>query len=239
MPNGMKRDSIRAVFFDAVGTLIHPQPPAPAVYEHVGRRLGSRLSLEIIHDRFLAAFEQDELADRANDFRTSEEREVERWRHIVYSVLDDATDREACFAELFAHFARPESWRCDAGAASTLHELAARGYSLGLASNYDKRLRSVVAGLAALKPLGDLIISSEVGWRKPAPAFFDALMRAVTMPAEQILFVGDDVVNDYEGARAAGMQAVLYDSPSPTTIMPNLVSRLGELLEYLPANRFE
>ncbi|HEY1861150.1 MAG TPA: HAD family hydrolase, partial [Gemmataceae bacterium] len=172
MPNGMKPESFRAVFFDAVGTLIHPEPPAPAVYAQVGRRFGSRLSLEIIRDRFLAAFQREELADRANEYRTSEEREVERWRNIVYSVLNDVTDREACFAELFAHFAHPEFWRCDADAEVTLCELAARGYQLGLASNYDTRLRSVVAGLPALNPLSDLVISSEVGWRKPAPAVY-------------------------------------------------------------------
>jgi putative hydrolase of the HAD superfamily len=245
MPNGMKPDanppsnSIRAVFFDAVGTLIHPDPPAPIVYAEVGRRFGSKLSPHAIRELFHAAFQREELADRANEYRTSEEREVERWRHIVYSALDDITDREACFAELFAHFAHPESWHCDADAEGTLRELAARGYKLGLASNYDKRLRSVVAGLPALRPLGGLVISSEVGWRKPAPAFFEALMRAVAMPAEQILFVGDDLANDYEGARAARMRALLYDAAARTALHRDRVLRLGELLVNLSASRFD
>jgi putative hydrolase of the HAD superfamily len=62
-----------------------------------------------------------------------------------------------------------------------------------------------------LNPLRDLVISSEVGWRKPAPAFFDAIIRAVDVPASQILFVGDDLGNDYEGAETASMRAVLLD----------------------------
>jgi putative hydrolase of the HAD superfamily len=233
MPNGMEPSSIRAVFFDAVGTLIHPEPPAPIVYAEVGARFGSKLTPDTIHKRFRIAFHQEEIADRVNDYRTSEEREVERWRRIVCSVLDDVKDQEACFAELFAHFAKPQSWRCDADAEGTLRELAARGYQLGLASNYDTRLRSVLAGLAALNPLGDLVISSEVGWRKPAPAFFDAMMRTVRKPALEILFVGDDLRNDYEGARAVGMQAVLYDSAAQAADNPNRVSRLTELLENL------
>jgi putative hydrolase of the HAD superfamily len=232
MPKGMKPSSIRAVFFDAVGTLIHPEPPAPTVYAQVGRRFGSRLPLEIIRDRFLAAFQHEEHADRVNDYRTSEKREIERWRYIVSFVLDDVTDREACFEELFAHFARPSSWRCDTDAAGTLHELAARGYRLGLASNYDKRLRSVIAGLPALIPLGELVISSEVGWRKPAPAFFNAVMRAVAMPAEQILFVGDDLANDYKGARAAGIQAVHLD-PRKLGTPDDGVARLNRLEQIL------
>jgi putative hydrolase of the HAD superfamily len=96
----------------------------------------------------------------------------------------------------------------------------------------------VVAGLPALNPLSDLVISSEVGWRKPAPAFFDELMRRVEARASQILFVGDDLVNDYEGARAAGMEAILCDSAAPPTSNSSRVLRLGELLDSLPASRF-
>ena len=143
--------------------------------------------------------------------RTSEAREVERWRRIVGQVLDDVTDPDACFQELFEHFSRPEAWRCDPNAATTIATLARRGYVLGMASNYDQRLRSVVAGLTALHPLQHLLISSEVGWRKPALQFFLAVGQACDLLPERILYVGDDVANDFEGARAAGLRSVLLD----------------------------
>ena len=79
-----------------------------------------------------------------------------------------------------------------------------------MASNYDQRLRSVAAGFPALQPL-QLVISSEVGWRKPAPQFFAAMCRSVQAPADKVLHVGDDVGNDYDGAVTAGLQARLYD----------------------------
>jgi putative hydrolase of the HAD superfamily len=201
----------RAIFFDAVGTLIFPDPPAPHVYAAVGRRFGSRLHEAEIAARFHAAFRREEDRDLANDLRTSEAREVERWQSIVGAVLDDVSDAEVCFRELFAHFARPEAWRCDAEAGPVLEQLAERGYVLGLASNYDARLRSVAAGLAELRPIRHLVISSEVGWRKPASGFFAALCEAAGLPPRQILLVGDDRVNDYEGAQAAGLQALLLD----------------------------
>jgi putative hydrolase of the HAD superfamily len=202
---------IRAIFFDAVGTLIFPDPPAPRVYAEVGRRYGSRLSETEIAARFRAAFRREEDRDLANDLRTSEAREAARWRSIVGEVLDDVSDAEACFRELFAHFGRPEAWRCDAEAGPVLEQLAERGYALGLASNYDARLRGVAAGLPELRPIRHLVISSEVGWRKPAPGFFAALCRAAELPPGQVLLVGDDRVNDYEGAREAGLQALLLD----------------------------
>ena len=92
--------------------------------------------------------------------------------------MDDVTDVDGCFRELFEHFSHPEAWRCDPEAAATIETLRRRGYALGMASNYDQRLRSVAAGLPPLRPLQHLVISSEVGWRKPAAQFFQAVRQA-------------------------------------------------------------
>jgi putative hydrolase of the HAD superfamily len=198
----------RAIFFDAVGTLIVPDPPAAAVYADVGRRYGNRLGVDAIGERFDAAFRAEEEVDRRNGLRTDEGREEQRWRRIVAAVLEVA-DGEACFRALWEHFSRPGAWRCLPDVGATLAELARRGYRLGLASNYDRRLRSVAAGLVELRPVEWLVISSEVGWRKPARPFFDAVVASAGVAADQILFVGDDPVNDEEGARAAGMRSLL------------------------------
>jgi putative hydrolase of the HAD superfamily len=222
---------IKAVVFDAVGTLIHPEPPAAIVYAQIGRRFGSRLARADIASRFTEAFRREEAADGLTGLRTSEARERARWRAIVASVLDDVSDPEACFQELFAHFARPEAWRCRPEDGPTLRGLRRRGYVLGLASNYDRRLRSVAAGLAPLKPVEHLVISSEVGWRKPARPFFDAVCQAVGTGPGRVLFVGDDPANDYEGARAAGLQAVLLDPEAKGPMTADRVTSLRELLE--------
>ncbi len=222
---------VSALFFDAVGTLIHPDPPALVVYAAVGRRFGSRLAAEVITARFWPAFGREEDFDRRHGWRTSEARELERWRRIVTTVLDGVADSEACFQELFMHFSRPASWRCQADAAAILMELNRRGYPLGMASNYDSRLRSVVAGLPALRPVQHLVISAEAGWRKPAGAFFDAMCRSAGLPGERILHVGNDRANDYEGALGAGLQAVLFD-PEGRDQAPAVtrVTRLHDLL---------
>jgi putative hydrolase of the HAD superfamily len=219
---------VHAIFFDAVGTIIFPDPPAAEAYAAVGRRHGSCLPLEVIQDRFRVVLQAEEERDWQNDLRTDEAREVRRWRHIVGAVLDDVSHPEDCFQELFTHFACPTAWGCVPEAGEVLAELARRGYRLGLASNYDSRLRSVVAGLPALRPLASLVISSEVGWRKPARGFFEAVVERSGVPGEQVLLVGDDPVNDAEGARAAGLQALLIDPcGSPEGCIPRLGSLLG------------
>ncbi len=210
---------IRAVAFDAVGTLIHPEPSPAVTYAAVGRAHGSRLTVAEIATRFRTAFAREEALDLANGLRTSEERERRRWRHIVGEVLNDVSDPERCFEELFAHFSRPDAWRCDPAVAAVLGELRRRGYVLAMASNYDARLRSVAAGLPELRPLRHVVISSEVGWRKPATEFFAALCARLGLPPGEILLVGDDRVNDYEGAMAAGLRAALVGERGVGTLL--------------------
>jgi putative hydrolase of the HAD superfamily len=95
--------------------------------------------------------------------------------------------------------------------AAVLAELARRGLALGVASNFDRRLRTVAAGLPELTAVRHLVISSEVGWRKPAPEFFAEVVRAVGCDPGEVLLVGDDRPNDHDGAIAAGLRAVLLD----------------------------
>jgi putative hydrolase of the HAD superfamily len=221
---------VRAVFFDAVGTLIHPDPPAALIYAEVGRRHGSQLSAEAIQERFGAAFAREEALDQRDGLRTGEERELRRWRDIVAAVLDDVTDPAGCFRELYLYFRSPAAWRLESGAERVVAELTRRGLSLGLASNYDGRLRSVAEGLAGLGAFRHRVISSEVGWRKPAPGFFAALCRSAGLPAGQILHVGDDFANDYQGAVAAGLRAVLFDPRRRAPPGVPRVTRLDELV---------
>jgi putative hydrolase of the HAD superfamily len=84
--------------------------------------------------------------------------------------------------------------------------------------------------LPELSAIKHRVISSQIGWLKPSPRFFEAVIFTAACPAAEIAFVGDDRINDYTGANAAGMRAVLFD-PRPEE-MPGVVRirRLAELL---------
>jgi putative hydrolase of the HAD superfamily len=204
-------DNIRAVAFDAVGTVIDPEPRPAAVYHEIGCRHGSRLPMSFISSAFREAFAHQERHDQSLHQATSEPRERERWQAIVGAVLHDVTDREACFQELWQHFARPDKWKLLADVEALFAELSRRELKLAVASNFDGRLRPVLAGLSASQRLDEIVISSEVGWKKPAPQFFAELARRLQCEPGEILFVGDHLGNDYEGASAAGLRAVLLD----------------------------
>ena len=105
------RSGVRAVLFDAVGTVLYPDPPPAAAYHQAGQRFGSRLSVAEVARRYETAFRRQEGLDlAAGEGRTDEAREEQRWRQIVTDVFDDVPDVEALFRHLWAYFASPAHW---------------------------------------------------------------------------------------------------------------------------------
>jgi len=204
---------IQWVIFDAVGTLIEPAPDVATVYHSAGVRFGSELSREEVQTRFRRAFRRSEEQDRADgaSMRTSEEREEARWRQIVDDVFPHVSDFEACFRELYEHFASASAWRCFDDVAPTLEALRARGFDLAVASNFDHRLHPICDGNPPLRSLDRRFVSSEMGCRKPARSFYDAIVSDLDVAAGRILMVGDGLANDVRGARAAGLHTVHLD----------------------------
>jgi putative hydrolase of the HAD superfamily len=225
----------RWIAFDAVGTVIQPTPPAGDVYYEAARRFGSRLGRDEVSRRFKQAFRdterQNTAADLALRLATSEVREKARWQEIVATVIDDISDDAACFAELFGHFARPQSWTCFEDVPAALAWLKAKGYGVAIASNFDSRLHSVCDGIDVLKQIDLRIISSEVGCRKPGRAFFEALVAGTGCQPGEVLMVGDDFANDIEGARQAGLGAVLINRKGEPG--PGEIASLSQLIELL------
>lgn len=222
---------LQAIVYDAVGTLIHVKPSVAALYADVGRRFGSRLEADEIRRRFSAAFARQERLDEDADWRTDETRERQRWRDIVADVLDDAIDPAGCFETLFDVFGKVDSWACDPEAAEVVAKWHERGCRQALASNFDRRLRGIIDAMPSLRSLTPIVVSSEIGWRKPATQFFTHLAEALQLPPSTILYVGDDRDNDFDGARRAGMRALLLDPRRKhLDVGTERLERLGDLL---------
>jgi putative hydrolase of the HAD superfamily len=221
-------DGIEGIVFDAVGTLIEPTPPAAEVYLTAARRQGVELDRSEVNTRFLRQFRLDEADEARGPMVTDEANEYRRWRRIVTNVLVELPDPDEAFAELWSHFGRPGAWRCFPDVAPTLEAFLSARFPVRIASNFDARIRTVVAGLPALATYRDaLLISSEVGYRKPHPRFYEAVIASLRSRPERILWIGDDAENDLRGARAAGMRSVLLDRAGAN---PDELSRLTDLL---------
>src|SRR4029453_8619856 len=113
-------------------------------------------------------------------------------------------DRAAYFDDLYAEFIRPGVWELYPEVPTVLEALGSR-FSLGLVSNFDGRLRTILEQFGLLARFEPIVLSSEVGIDKPDGAIFiTALQRLGLNPAE-VCYVGDDPKVDWEGAEKVGL----------------------------------
>lgn len=206
------------VVFDAVGTVIDPEPSVAEAYHTIGKQFGSERTLEDVRSRFIAAFSETERKDASRgsgEMTTNADVEEARWRYIVAEVFPEVEDGEGCFQRLHDYFAEPTAWRAFDDTLPTLHSLSERGIQLAIASNFDERLHPICDGVPALGLFQKRFVSSELGFRKPSSDFYRAIVADVKVAAENILMVGDGLENDVEGALSVGMNAVLVNRKAP------------------------
>jgi len=227
-------DGIDGIVLDAVGTLIEPAPSVAAAYEAAALRQGIALDRAEVRYRFVRHFGDDDADDLRGPLATDERRERDRWRRIVDGVLPEVPDPARAFAELWDHFGRPDAWRPFDDVDPALARLASAGIAVRVASNFDGRLRGVLRGLPGLAELADgVVISSEVGYRKPHPSFYRAACASLGLPTGRVLCVGDEDENDRQGPRRAGLRAVLIDRDGRSPAGPGSLPGLGALVDRL------
>jgi len=204
----------RAVLFDALGTLVRLEPPAPRLRAELKRTTGVDVGDAAAERGFGAeiAFYLE------NHMRGGDAAGLESLRDDCAAVLHDALGvpgleraavREAMLGSLeFTAF--PD-------AVPALEALRAAGVRVVVVSNWDRSLGQALdrAGLGAL--VDGVVSSAEVGRAKPAPEPFRAGLELAGVEAGDALFVGDSPDTDIEGARAAGIRALLVarEGPAP------------------------
>ena len=131
----------------------------------------------------------------------------EQWRALF----------DACAAVSFTRRAHPL-------AIPLLEDLQRRGYTLGAISDWDASLPTLLAELGLAPYFGALAVSSLVGVTKPVPALFREALRQANVSAEASLHVGDWYALDVAGARAVGMQTLLFNHAgrTPTADCPRV-----------------
>ena len=242
MSGGVTRlTGVRAVVFDAVGTLLRPEPAVGVAYAASARRFGSTREATEVQARFRTAWQAEEARDREagglrtgepSGLRTGEARERQRWQAIVAQVLPEVSRQDELFTALWDHFADAANWRLFDDVAETWRELEQRGLVLAVASNFDERLPGICESLEPLTRCRHVFASSAVGYRKPAVEFYARVAAALDLPAESILMVGDDFENDVVAARQAGWQAVFLSREEQRASSIGALGELSSLLRH-------
>jgi putative hydrolase of the HAD superfamily len=208
---------LRAVFFDAAGTLFHTREPAGLSYARIARRFGVEADQRLVIDSFRRSFGSAPGLAFGPGHDAAELRRLERewWRQLVratFAGMGHFAHFEAYFDALFAFFADPANWIRDPSAEPLLARLREDGLTLGVISNFDHRIYRILETLELSRYFDSITISSEAGYAKPSPEIFRAALERHSLPAADAVHVGDSEPLDVAGARAAGLAAVLVDA---------------------------
>ena len=141
-------------------------------------------------------------------FITHRRREYDRWRQIVFDVFEASPAADKIFDDLWIHFGKPSSWQPVDQGCRLLETVREFGIEVAVASNFDERLLELAKHVEPLNGIEKIFASSELGWRKPAPQFFQAVESRLQKGPESLLLIGDDPRLDIAAAKAAGWKSM-------------------------------
>jgi len=227
----MSVTGVRAVLFDAGNTLIYVDPERTA---SMLAEAGAATDVAAVRDAELRA--RRRLHELIAEGHVGTEPEV--WREYFGTLFRAAgvpEDRMEQAGRLLREtHAHDHLWtHVEDGTTQALDALAAAGYRLGVISNADGRVESVLERVG-LRPHFEFVIDSEVvGAEKPDPRIFREACRLLELDASACLYVGDLYPVDYLGATRAGMEAVLLDPLGIHRGHAPIVGRLGALPAFV------
>jgi putative hydrolase of the HAD superfamily len=208
---------VRAVFLDALGTLVELEPP--------WLLLRDRIPAEISDERLVSALRAEMAYYREHAHEGRDEPSLAELRARCARLVSRELGAELTPGELVAAI----RFRPYPDAEPALGELRARGLRLIVVSNWDISLPRVLerCGLAGL--VDETVTSAGAGARKPDPGIFNAALELAGADPGEALHVGDTEDEDLAGARAAGIRALLIDRNGDG----GDISSLEQIVEHL------
>jgi putative hydrolase of the HAD superfamily len=208
---------IRAILFDAGGTLIYPARPVGETYARFAKKHGVKLAAETTTAAFREAMKSGSPRPPGGVPSNGDDRAW--WKQVVKTSLAGhafaASPRfDEFFEEVYLYYAEPEAWGVYPEVPEVLEALRDYPVDLAILSNWDARLHSVLDGHGLGEYFGRRFISAELGWEKPDAAIYRHVTESLRLPAPALLSVGDDRVNDFDAPRRAGWKAVHIDRPN-------------------------
>lgn len=225
---------LEAVFFDVGNTLLYPSPSVSEVCRQVLAEAGHIRDLSAIDEYMPLVDQYYEDRYREDDTFWTDEAETSAVWVGMYGLLCrrlGIEDQAEYLAQrVYDEFGRPDRWHAYDDVVPAMQRLRGRGLKVGIVSNWDSRLTSLIRGLGLSEYLDDVVSSAEVGLHKPDPRIFQLACERVGVHPSDAVHIGDHVYADVVGAEAVGMKAVLIDRHcGEAPDFPRFVRTLDEL----------
>ena len=224
---------IKAVFFDWLNTIAHPQPDRHELFSQVAQELGVELPPQKLIKAIHVAESQVPAGAPPRWSEGKDEASFIRYQEVLWEGMRVKMPRETML-----EFTRRINQRVRGGGVAfvlyddvlpTVKILKKRGLILGLISN-------LIIGKVELESyLNFIVTAKEIGVDKPQPPIFLAALERGGVDASEAVYVGDQYETDVVGARGVGIDPILidrYDLMPKVTDCPRIHS-LSELEGYI------
>jgi putative hydrolase of the HAD superfamily len=217
--------TVRAVLLDAFGTLLRMEPPAPvltALLADAGfpmheQQVADALALEIRHYRLRMQLGRD--AQGLSVLRAE-------CAGVLVDALGPGAPPIPLATDLLVESLR---FHLFDDVLPTLERLDDMGLVLGVVSNWDCALPQHLTRLGVADRFGVIVASAAVGYQKPDPAIFTTALSTLGVAPAEALHVGDRRVEDLDGARSAGLQALLLDRSPQAEATDDVITTLAQI----------
>lgn len=227
---------IRAVLFDLDRTLIDRDTAIRRLFQTQWQRVRAEVSSGQTEAMFVARLLALDNKGYAN--------KTEVYERIVLEFmlpLGLAAELENDFRENYGR-----SVETFPDTLATLSSLKGKGYGLGIITNGTSRVQQAKIESTGLQAFMSAVLISETeGIKKPHPEIFQRGLQRLDVAPDEAVFVGDNLVADVLGAKAAGMKAVWYadheGAPCPEAdgvvhLLRELEAWLGDQVPRTPAD---
>jgi putative hydrolase of the HAD superfamily len=180
-----------------------------------------------VHEESMKALDNREVAEEGAVFWL-------KWNTRVLERMGVKKDVDVLakrISEVWWDYARPEVYP---DVVDTLAKLKARDIKLGIVTNGFREDIDQILRRLRLENYFDVSVGADACKKaKPDAEIFMYALDKLGVHAEETLFVGDDVKRDYEGAKRAGLHALLVDRDGNVPQNREAIKSLVEVLEYV------
>ena len=211
----MPLSSFKAVFFDVGGTLIRVHPSVGDVYAKHARAFGFSGTADELNKEFRSQWKKMGGIESLGN-KSGAQVEEKFWKDLVFEVFQPFGGLEhfdKYFKLIFEVFRDGSNWKIyeDVIESQIFRKLKERKIILGVISNWDSRLTSTLDSLELTDHFKFILPSAVVGSAKPDKKIFAEAVRLSGIEPHEACHIGNEIKTDFDGARNAGIHAILLD----------------------------
>ena len=228
---------VKAVFFDWMSTLVHPEPERHELYCQAFRELGIELSPQKVIRGIYAADNELPAGIPVRWSEGKDEAPFICFQEIILAEAGVKLSRETIreIPKRLKQLFKGATFVLYDDVLPTMETLKRRGLILGLLTGLSKDIKLTCRKLGIEPYLNFVVTAQEVGADKPEPPIFLAALERARVNAQEAIYVGDQYQRDVVGARGVGITPVLidrYDLVPEVSDCPR-IHGLAELDKYL------